>query len=154
IAASFPGVEIAAQTSNGRVERGLGRVPIGRIPYPVQPALARLAHLRSIVLVGAADPVAFFAYPGKPSRLAPPGCTIHRLTSLDEDTLHALAWLADELGAKSPAIVRGAAPARAPVAQGPLTPDSLGACLAATLPENAIVVEESVSVGRGFYAAL
>jgi acetolactate synthase-1/2/3 large subunit len=154
LAASVPDVEIAAQTSNGRVERGVGRVPIGRIPYPVQPALKRLAHLRSIVLVGAADPVAFFAYPGKPSRLAPPGCAIHRLCAIDEDPVHALRSLADELGANSPAIITAGPPARPVVAPGPLTPDSLGLCLAATLPEDAIVVEESVSVGRGFYAAL
>jgi len=154
IATSFPGVEIAAQTSNGRVERGIGRVPIGRIPYPVQAALARLAHLRSIILVGAADPVAFFAYPGKPSRLAPPGCTIHRLSDIGEDPVHALQWLADEVGAKSPAIVCAGPPARPVVAPCELTPDSLNLCLAATLPEDAIVVEESVSVGRGFYAAL
>jgi acetolactate synthase-1/2/3 large subunit len=120
----------------------------------VQPALARLAHLNSIVLVGAADPVAFFAYPGKPSRLAPPGCTIHRLSDIDEDPVHALEWLADELGiARSAAAVAAPKPLAA-VPAGPLTPDSLGPCLAAGLPENAIVVEESVSVGRGFYAAL
>jgi acetolactate synthase I/II/III large subunit len=154
IANALPNVEIAAQTSNGRVERGLGRPPIGRIPYPVQPALARLAHLRTIILVGASDPVAFFAYPGKPSRLAPPGSSIHRLSEIDEDPVHALEWLADELGvARSGSSIAAPKPIAA-ITVGPLTPDSLGPCLAAGIPENAIIVEESVSVGRGFYAAL
>ncbi len=46
-------------------------MPIERVPYPVDLALQALAGLKHIVLVGAAAPVGFFAYPGKPGRLYP-----------------------------------------------------------------------------------
>ena len=52
---------------------GAGRVPVQRIPYPVGQAVGLLAGLRNLILVGAKPPVAFFAYPGKPSRLAAAG---------------------------------------------------------------------------------
>ncbi|MBX6370335.1 MAG: acetolactate synthase large subunit, partial [Rhodospirillales bacterium] len=65
------GARLMAQTFNARAERGAGRVSIERIPYPVDLAVKTLAGLKHIVLVGAKVPVAFFAYPDKPSVLAP-----------------------------------------------------------------------------------
>jgi acetolactate synthase-1/2/3 large subunit len=38
------------------------------------------------------------------------------------------------------------------LATGAITPENLGASLAALLPENAIVVDEAVTTGRGFFA--
>lgn len=151
IARAFPNVDVMAQTSNGRIERGQGRFPVQRIPYPVAQATERLKHVRRAILVGAKDPVAFFAYPGKPSRLLPADAPVHRLAASDEDLPEALAALADALDAKQPAPVESATPPHPQ--DGPLTPDAIGAALGADLPENAIVIEESVSVGRGFYAA-
>ncbi|MEZ4638515.1 MAG: hypothetical protein R2856_26760 [Caldilineaceae bacterium] len=49
--------------------------------------------------MGASEPVAFFAYPNKPSLLAPPDCRIHHLATPHEDGVRALADLADELDA-------------------------------------------------------
>ena len=152
IARAFPQVEVMAQTSNGRIERGRGRFSVARVPYPVDQALARLKHFRKAVLVGAKAPIAFFAYPGKPSRLLPEGCECFALAEIADDLPQALAALAEELGAREAAWL--AQPQLPAVADGPLTPDALSSLIANGLPENAIVIEESVSVGRGFYAAM
>src|SRR5207244_4260516 len=96
-------------------------------------------------------PVAFFAYPNKPSLLAPADCQIHVLAKPEEDMVHALEWLADEVGARatpfSPSPFASVVPAT-----GAIKPESLGQSIGAFLPENAIVVDEGVSSGRGFFA--
>ena len=91
--ATATGARILAQGSNARIARGAGRVPIERLPYPVDQALAVLKDVRHLILVGSKAPVAFFAYPDKPSVLTPDGCEIHRLSTLAEDSISALEWL-------------------------------------------------------------
>ena len=81
------------------MERGAGRISVERIPYPVEQALEMLAGVKHIVLVGSSVPVAFFAYPDKPSKLAPEDTQFTTLARPEEDFVHALEWLADELGA-------------------------------------------------------
>ena len=107
-----------AQTFNRRMERGAGRVPVERIPYPVDQALDVLEGLKHIVLVGSRIPVAFFAYPDKPSLLAPQDTQFITLSTLEEDSVHALEWLCDELGANAqpiePANMRRRSPRPAP----------------------------------------
>jgi acetolactate synthase-1/2/3 large subunit len=144
------GARLLAQQSNARIERGSGRVPIDRVPYPVDTALAALADARQLILVGAAAPVAFFAYPGKPGRLYPPECAVHELARPEHDLPAALAALAAELAAP---------PAPAPAAErplparGPATPQALGQSLAALLPEAAIVVDEGITASAAVFAA-
>ena len=74
-------------------------MPVERVPFVVERALEFLAPYKHAILIGAKAPVAFFAYPDKPSKLTPESCELHRLSTLDEDSVHALEWLADELGA-------------------------------------------------------
>ena len=57
--------------ANTRLERGAGRVQVDRIPYVVEKALGVMREAGNLVLVGAREPVAFFAYPDKPSLLMP-----------------------------------------------------------------------------------
>src|SRR2546426_2771835 len=147
--ATATGARILAQGSNARIERGAGRVPIERLPYPVDHALGVLKDIRHLILVGSKAPVAFFAYPDKPSVLTPDGCQIHRLSTIAEDSISALAWLADEVGAKKNGEVVQQA-SRPALPTGPLTPDTLALSLGALLPEGAIVADESVTTGRGF----
>ena len=73
------------------------------------------------------------------------------LARLDEDMIGALAALAEEVGAlHTPApVVNDPPPVKA---NGSITPEALGASLGALLPENAIVVDEAVTTGRGFFA--
>ncbi len=143
------GARLMAPTSNARMARGRGRVAIERVPYPVDAALGTLAGLAHLILVGAPAPVAFFAYPGKPGRMAPPDCAVHVLARPEHDAAAALAWLAGELGA--PAVAAPDPGPRPAPARGAPTPEGLAATLAALMPEQAIVVDESVSYGRGFF---
>jgi acetolactate synthase I/II/III large subunit len=150
--AAATGCDLIAQMSNARVERGAGRVALERVPYPVDQALERLGGARRAILIGAREPVAFFAYPGKPSRLLPPGCEVLALARPEDDVVGALAWLAEEVGAaRHPVPVEP--PARPDAPQGALTPLSIAAAVGHVLPEQAIVADESVSTGRGFFAA-
>ena len=117
------------------MERGAGRVSIDRIPYPVEQALKTLEGLKHIVLVGSRIPVAFFAYPDKPSVLTPEGCQGHVLARPDEDLVAALDMLAEAVGARDmPAPVVNDKPP-APAA-GAINPDTLAVSISALLPEN------------------
>ncbi|GAB4178490.1 MAG: acetolactate synthase large subunit [Thalassobaculales bacterium] len=145
------GCDIMGQMANARMERGAGRVNVERVPYPVDMALARLSGFRHVILVGAKAPVAFFAYPGKPSVLLPTGCQVHRLAEPGEDLEAALAALAESVGAAGtpPAQLQPADRPGRP--SGALTVDSAAAAIGATLPEGAIVVDESVTSGRNLH---
>jgi acetolactate synthase-1/2/3 large subunit len=139
-----------AQTSNARMQRGAGRVPIERVPYPVPLALERLAGFRHAILIGAKEPVAFFAYPDKPSRMLPDDCQVHHLASPEQDSAQVLADLSAALDAgNAVAPVFTLKPPARP--EGLLTPAQIALCVAALLPENAIVADESISSGRAFF---
>jgi acetolactate synthase I/II/III large subunit len=152
--AAATGCDLLAQTSNARVERGAGRTPVERVPYLIGQAVERLARYRRAILVGAREPVAFFAYEGRPSKPLPPECEVVTLARPHEDIAGALAWLADELGA-GPETMAGtratASPPDAPT--GPLTKESLALALGHVLPENAIVADESITTGRAFFSS-
>ena len=94
------GCKVMGQTYNPKMARGRGRFAIDRIPYVIEQALPILKDFKNIVLVETNDPVAFFAYPNKPSMLKPEGCEVHRMTSGGENSVAALEALAGALGAK------------------------------------------------------
>ena len=149
--AARTGATLMAATSNARVDRGAGTVPIERLPYPVDGARAALADVRHLVLVGTPAPVAFFAYPGKPSTLAPPTCDVLALARPEDDQIDALARLAEAVGADADApLPRGERPA---LPTGALDQDTIGYVIGALLPEGAIVCDESVTTGRNFFRA-
>ncbi len=145
--AARTGCVLATQFFSSRIERGAGRVPLYRIPYAVDLALAALKDYRHIITVETSEPLAFFAYPGKPSLLKPDGCQVHELCAPGIDSLAALEMLAEAVGGK-----RGDAKMQERVdttlPTGPLTSASIAQALAALIPENAIVVDESVTTGR------
>jgi acetolactate synthase I/II/III large subunit len=134
----------------GCVARGQGRMPFERVPYDTAAAVEALHPFRLILLVGAKAPVAFFAHPGKPSRLYADEAELLSLADADEDQEAALLALADALNAPAIALPPGDSPPGA--ASGKPTPASLGQTLAALLPEGAIVSDESISYGRDLYA--
>jgi acetolactate synthase I/II/III large subunit len=146
------GARMLAQTSNARMERGAGRVSIDRVPYPVDAALEKLGGFKHIVLVGAKDPVGFFGYPGKPSRLAPDDCAIHTLATIEQDQADALARLAERVARDAkPSLT---APSHPEIPRdAPLNSDSISTLLGALLPDQAIVTDESVTTGRNFFPA-
>jgi acetolactate synthase-1/2/3 large subunit len=149
--AAKTGARLIAQGSNARTQRGRGRVSVERVPYVVDQATRVLAGLKHVILVGAKMPVAFFAYPDKPSVLTPPDCEGHVLSRPDEDSIGALEALAEAVGAmRTPAPVVNDKPAGP--GTGAITSEALGASLGALLPESAIVADEAVTTGRGFFA--
>jgi acetolactate synthase-1/2/3 large subunit len=150
--AARTGCRLLTEWSNARLERGAGRVSVNRIPYPVDQALEMLAPFRRIVLVAAREPVAFFAYPDKPGRLTGDGVEFVELAGADADLRGALDALCQAVGAgaETPA---GRAPAHRPeIPDGAPTSESIARVLGHLIPENAIVVDESVSTGRGFFS--
>ena len=147
--AKATGAGLMAQQANGRIERGQGRVPIQCLPYYPPEAMAALAGIRHLILVGANRPVAVFAYPNQPNQLVPPEAVVHVLARLDQDPIRALESLADELGAP-PAPPPHPGPVPGP-ASGALQAGAIAQTLAALMPEQTIVVDESVSFGRPFY---
>ncbi|MCC9077782.1 acetolactate synthase large subunit [Litorilinea aerophila] len=158
-AVTDPGLELAARIgqatgarvignrANARLQRGAGRPVLPRLPYPPPQARAMLADLQHLILVGAQPPVAFFAYPDQPSLLAPPECTLHTLATLEEDILAALDALAEAVAA--PAYTGPRYPAeRPPLPTGELTLEKVWRSVAALMPEEAIVSDESITSGR------
>ncbi|WP_144185620.1 acetolactate synthase large subunit [Elioraea rosea] len=148
--ASATGAKVMAQMSNARIERGQGRYPIERVPYPVDTALAALAPYATCILVGAKHPVAFFAYPGKPGSLLPEGCEVHVLARPDQDVAAAIEDLADQVAAGTAAPMPNDGP-RPTAPGGPITSEGIARTVAALMPENAIIVDEGVTTGRGFF---
>jgi acetolactate synthase-1/2/3 large subunit len=130
--------------------RGRGRFSIDRIPYVIEQALPLLKDFKNIILVEANDPVAFFAYPNKPSKLKPEGCEVHRMTAWGENSVAALEALADALGAR-PHDVTPQKLTELTRPTGALTHASIAQAIAMAIPENAIVVDESITTGRGFF---
>jgi acetolactate synthase-1/2/3 large subunit len=144
------GCTVMSQTFYPRMARGRGRFAINRIPYVIEQAQPILRDFKHIVLVETNDPVAFFAYPNKPSLLKPEGCEVHRLTAWGENSIAALEALAGGLGAE-PSDVKPQKQAELIKPTGPLTLTSIARAIACAIPENAIVIDESITTGRGFF---
>lgn len=150
--AAASGCAVMTEFAVARVARGAGRVVASRVPYAADAAAAAFAPYRNILLVGAREPVSFFAYPGKRGRQAAPGTRIVEVADATQDLDAALERLADALGARTraPAGVAERAPADLPT--GAMSLEGIGRVVAALLPEDAIVVDEAVSSGRAFGA--
>ncbi len=143
IAAALP-VRLHAETFNRRLERGAGRVPVGIVPYFGERALELLDGVDLLVLLGAKRPVAFFAYPNKPSVLVPDGCEVVPVAGPADDAVAALAALADILGA--PAAPKIFQPAlEIPAVTGQLDSELAARVIARCIPEGAIVVDEAIT---------
>lgn len=147
--ASASGAKLTSQQFNARVERGQGRYPIPKIPYAVDQAVAFLSGMKHLILIGARVPVAFFAYPGKPSYLQPEDAEIHVLAESEQDLGDALARLRQELKVAPAAPAQSAKPALPKT--GGIAPEPVAQVFAALLPEHAIVADESASFGRAFF---
>ncbi|MGJ5008204.1 acetolactate synthase large subunit [Bradyrhizobium oligotrophicum] len=144
------GCRVMGQTYHPRMARGAGRFSIDRIPYVIEQALPILKNYKHIVLVEANDPVAFFAYPNKPSMLKAEGTEVHRMTAWGENSAAALEALAGHLGAKA-ADVKPQPLAELIKPTGALNHATIAQAIAYAIPENAIVVDESITTGRGFF---
>jgi len=148
--AEATGAILIGETFAARIQRGRGRVAFERLPYFGEMAADALKGFKHIILAGAKAPVSFFAYPGKPSWLAPDGCECPVLAEPEQDIQQALSRVADAVGAKPQVTV--VQPAIVPdFPQGKLTAEGVGAVVAALLPENAVVSDEAATAGLAIY---
>ena len=151
--AAKTGCRLMSESGNPRIERGAGRAPVPQLPFVVDTALAATKGARQMVLVGAKQPVAFFAYPGKPSVLIPPDCEVIKVAAAEDDVEAALEALAADLGAVNTKPLVNAATFNMALPTGKVTPEALGAFLNVMLPENAVVMDEAITSGRAFTIA-
>ena len=147
------GCAIMASSINGLTQRGHGRLPMERIAYVADEAIGQLKDFDTIILAGTKGAVGFFAYPGKPSFHHAPGAAIHTLARVDQNILGCLEALADSLGAPKTVAMPDNGP-RPASPKGQPTSESFGQLLAANLPENAIVADESITFGPVSYTHL
>ncbi len=150
--AAATGARLFAPYPVTRLERGAGLPAVERVAYVLEQGIEQFKEFRHLILVGAAAPVAYFAYPGKSSDFASPECKIQMLAVPGEDLVGALESVAEAVGADR-TLVTGQKAERPPLPQGNITLPGLASVVGALLPENAIVVDESMTSGRGMMAA-
>jgi len=144
--AASTGAELLCETFPARLERGAGRPAVERLGYLAEFAMMRLDGVRHLILLDGKSPVSFFAYPGKPSDLVPPGCTVHPVAGPGDDLTGAVEALSDLVGATAGSAPRQADDRPAP-ATGALTAQSVCQTLGALLPEGAVVSDEGNTSG-------
>ena len=138
------GAKLFCETFPARLERGAGLPAVDRIAYLAEMATAQLAGIKHLILAGAASPVSFFAYPGKPSDLTPEGCAVQTLSG-PRGAAATLAALADAIAPDAVAVT--ATGSRPAIPSGPLTAQTSAEVICALLPERAIVVDEANTSG-------
>ncbi|MBB6342326.1 acetolactate synthase-1/2/3 large subunit [Pseudomonas fluvialis] len=144
--AAHAGVKLLAEVFPTRLTRGAGLPSVERIAYLAEMAGVQLADIQQLILVDAKAPVSFFAYPGKPSYLVPSSCTVHTLTTPEQDAAASLSKLAAALGANQaqPQLQTVQRPGRP---RGKLTAPKVCKAVGHLLPENAILIDEAITSG-------
>ncbi len=142
---------LAAETFAGRMDRGPHLPLLPRVPYFPEEALRFFDGVDTVVLAGALDPVAFFGYENGPSRFIPNDVDLVILSHPKEDSAHALTELAAATDAIDEPPTRTVE--RPPPPDGPIDARVAAQAIAATLPEGAVVVDEGITAGAGFYPA-
>ena len=145
--AAVTGCRLLADTLIPRLAKGAGTAKLDQLVYPITPKIAQLDGTRSITLVGTERPVAFFAYPGKPSTPEPPDCTVTGLCAPTDDIALTMQALADAVGVSAKTQAETYALNLPALPTGDLTLEKVGQALAALIPENAILCNESVTSG-------
>ena len=141
------GATVFTETFPPRQERGGGATALMRLPYLSEMAAGLTASSKGVVLVGAKAPVAFFALPGRPIHLTPDSAEKFTLVEPGADPERALEALAELVSADKTPSPNNSEQIGLPNADENLNPRGLAQAFAATLPEGAIVSDESVTLG-------
>jgi acetolactate synthase-1/2/3 large subunit len=141
--AAATGCRLVGETFPARMAFGRHLPAIERLPYFPEHAAALLRAHRAVVCAGAREPVAFFGYPGQPSRLLDAAQPRTVLAASDDDVVAALVALADALGAPRAPVVDAGEPPTAP--RGALDMHALASAVAAVVPADAVVVDEGAT---------
>lgn len=149
--ASATGCNVMIEWASARCERGRDLPSWARIPYSVDEAVRALAAYDTIVLCGATEPMAFFNYSNSPSRLAAPSARVIDLFA-EGAAVHPALTAARRALAPDPA--QPCHPTASRHTYGaPKSPDSVSAAIAAALPKDAIVVNETITSASDLFAA-
>jgi acetolactate synthase-1/2/3 large subunit len=143
------GALLMGSPSISSMPKGRGRLVLPVVPYSVDEAIKTLAPYDIVVLVNCPPPTGFFLYPGRPSLMHRPDAEVLTLSREDQDAAGALHALAAELGA-APAAIPSPEGYGIPNVFGPIAPSGFAAVVAKHLPEDAIVVNEALTLGGGF----
>lgn len=150
--ADATGARLLAPYPFARMERGAGAPRVERIPYILEQASTLLKEFRQMILIGADAPRSYFAHPTKGTDPTPPNCDVQILANPGEDYGAALDALVDalQIGPGISSVAKAVHPASP---NGAISFPGLAAAVAAVLPENAVVVDESMTSGRGLMEA-
>ena len=140
------GARALIETLPGKVARGAGTAVIERLAYLAELAIDSIKDVEQIILVGAADPVSFFAYPGVSSAIAPESCEKFTLAGPNDDIDGALRALAEKVGAteREAQVYELNLPEPG---EGELDAAKVGMAIAHFLPHDAVVVDEAITSG-------
>ena len=148
--AQASGAQIYTDTFFTRMPRGEGRCQIDRLAYFAEMGVEQIKDMEQLIMVGTKAPVAFFAYPGKPSEFYAPGSELHTLAGVDDNAEDALARLVEAIGAESEQ-PRYTKLVKAGPGKDELSPRTIGMTFAEYLPVDAIVVDEGATAGGACY---
>jgi acetolactate synthase-1/2/3 large subunit len=151
--AAATGAKLLSPYPFARLERGVGVPNVDRVAYILEQAREQLNEFRQFILVGAKAPVTYFAHPGKDSVVTPAHCRIHTLARPEEDLVGALSALCDSLSPGDQASPKIDTVERPKPPSGEITLPGVSAVIGSLIPENTILIEESMTSGRGLMPA-
>jgi len=141
------GGSVRTETFPAVMARGGGLAPIPRLPYLPSQARDVLARASAVVLVGAEEPIAYFAPPVGDARLVPEDIPVRVLSRPWGGARHALGALVD-----APAGQVDVRAGQLPAEGEELRADTLGAVLATWISEGDIVIDEARSTSQALAA--
>ncbi|MAK59385.1 MAG: acetolactate synthase large subunit [Ponticaulis sp.] len=145
------GIRVMTDTFVWKQARGAGRFVPDRMQYFAEMAMEDLEGTDLMLIAGTQEPVAFFAYPGKPSLLVPDGCETLNLGGYEIDVTDCLTRLSDALGAiEKAAFAERLVPDKP---KGDLKPNTLGSSLCRHLPAGAQVSDDGVTASLPAFMA-
>ena len=142
--AAKTGAQIMSETTTRRFARGEGRILVPLLPYLLEMALPKFQEVEQVILVGALNPVATFAYQGKPLSKVPENCEVWTLATTDHDIPAALNDLAVAVGAGAETTERVRRVEPNPPA-GKLTAEAIGQSVSMLMPDDTILVDEAIT---------
>lgn len=145
------GIRIMTDTFVWKLARGAGRFSPDRMQYFAEGAMEDLKGTDLMVMCGTSQPVAFFAYPDKPSLLIPEGCETLSLGGPEIDSAASLKVLADHMGAKNVALSQVRSCPDKPT--GRITAANVGASISRHMPAGSIVSDDGVTASLPCYMA-
>ena len=148
--AQAAGVRVIMETFPAIMEHGVGIASPERLIYLSEFAIHQLADLEALIVIGSTPPVGFFAYPDVSSHVVSSDCEVLLLAPTNVDSRATLAALVELLAAPALRVDQGERPL-APT--GALTTESFAAAVAATMPEDLIIADESNTSGLHLYGA-